>query len=140
MYDVYINFSKLSLDWNESEVEIYYQTIFIISLKTINKKRVKALRNVVLCLMLPNCLWWMYDRLLSLKPDLDEANDLMIGLSLYSLRQTFLPLSGFYRFQAFVSLVENMQKWNKIKERLRSLIKSLFVGMILIVPMYMPTG
>ena len=71
-------------------VEIYYQTIFIISLKTINNKRVKALRNVALCLMLPNCLWWMYDRLLSLKPDLDEANDLMICLSLYSLRQTFL--------------------------------------------------
>ena len=92
-------------------VEIYYQTILIISLKTINIKKVKALQNVVLCLMLPNCLWWMYDRFLSLKPDLDEANDLMIGLSWDSLRQAILPLCGFYRFQAFVLLYRLWKTW-----------------------------
>ena len=88
-------------------VEVYYQTISIISLKTINIKKVKAL----LCLMLPNCLWWMYDRFLSLKPDLDEANDLMIGLSWDSLRQAILPLCGFYRFQAFVLLYRLWKTW-----------------------------
>ena len=92
-------------------LQINYQTIFIISLKNINIKRVKALQYVVLCLMLPNCLWWMYDRFLSLKPDLNEANESMIGLSWYSLRQTFLPLSGFYRFQAFVLLYRLWKRW-----------------------------
>ena len=94
-------------------METYFQTILIISLKTINIRRVKALQYVVLCLMLPNCLWWMYDRFLSLKPDLDEANELMIGLSWYSLRQTFLPLCGFYRFQAFVLLYRFWKTWKR---------------------------
>ena len=85
-------------------IEIYYQTIFIISLKTINIKKVKALQYVVLCLMLPNCLWWMYDRFISLKPNFDEAHELMISLSWPFLSHIIHNVSGFYRFQAFVLL------------------------------------
>ena len=85
-------------------IEIYYQTILIISLKTINIKRVKTLQCVVLWLIMPNCLWWMYNRFVSLDPNLDEANELMVGLSWSFLRYTILPVSGFYRFQAFVLL------------------------------------
>ena len=85
-------------------IEISYQTIFIISLKTINIKKVKALQYVVLCLMLPNCLWWMYDRFISLKPNFDEAHELMISLSWPFLSHIIHNVSGFYRFQAFVLL------------------------------------
>ena len=85
-------------------IEIYYQTILIISLKTIIIKRVKTLQCVVLWLIMPNCLWWMYNRFVSLDPNLDEANELMVGLSWSFLRYTILPVSGFYRFQAFVLL------------------------------------
>ena len=92
-------------------VEIYYQTILIISLKTITIKRVKSLQCVVLCLMLPNCLWWMYNRFVSLDPNLDEANELMVGLSWSFLRYTILPVSGFCRFQAFVLLYRLWKTW-----------------------------
>ena len=91
-------------------IEIYYQ-LLIISLKTINIKKIKSLQCVVLCLMLPNCLWWMYIRFVSLDPNLDEANELMVGLSWSFLRYTILPVSGFYRFQAFILLYRLWKTW-----------------------------
>ena len=87
-------------------LEIYYQTIFIISLRTINIKRDKTLQCVVLWLILPNFLWWMYDRFISLKPNFDEAHELMISLS-WPFCVWILPFPSLCHV---VSHVENTEK------------------------------
>ena len=96
-------------------LEIYYRTIFIISLRTINIKRDKTLQCVVLWLILPNFLWWMYDRFISLKPNFDESHELMLSFSWPFLRHTIHNVSGFYRFQSFVLLY---RKWKTRKSEM----------------------
>ena len=86
-------------------IEIYYQTIFVISLKTVSIKRViRRQQYLLLFLLFPNGLTWIYDEFFSLLPNFDEAYEIMIGNSWPTVQQIILPLSSFYRFQTFVHL------------------------------------
>lgn len=106
VYSITVSHSKMnSMRSILLMIEIYYQTIFIISLKTVSIKRVIVrLQYVFLFLLFPNGLSWIYDEFFSLLPNFDEEYETMIGNSWPAVKQTILPLSSFYRFQSFVFL------------------------------------
>lgn len=85
-------------------IQIHYQTIFIISLKTKGLRGVKKIQRVLLFLLFPNFLCWIFDEFFSLFPHFDYSYEKAVGPTWSSVRQTILPLASFYRFQSFVFL------------------------------------
>ena len=105
MFSITVSHFKVnSLRFTLNMVEIYYQTILIISLKKYGAKRViMRLQYLLLFLLFPNGLFWMSD-VFSLLPNFDDAYKTMIGPTWPSVKQTIVTLSGFYRFQSFIFL------------------------------------
>lgn len=85
-------------------IQVLYQTIFIISLKTKGLRGVKRIQRVLLFLLFPNFLYWVFDEFFTLFPHFDDSYEKAVGPTWPSVRETILPLARFYRFQSFVFL------------------------------------
>lgn len=85
-------------------IQIHCQTVFIISLKTKGLGGIKKLQRVLLFLLFPNFLCWIFDDFFSLFPHFDYSYEKIVGSTWPSVRQTILPVASFYRFQSLVFL------------------------------------